>query len=360
MHNKQFYFPFIIMIFLTLFSCSNEKEVQIDQLFEDFNGNDVPGAAVMVISEGKPVFIKSYGLASLDKKAPVRSNTNFRLASVTKQFTAMSIMILVERGQLSYESTLTDIFPGFPEYGSRVTVRHLLNHTSGLISYESLIPEKADEQILDRDVLDIMASQDSTYFAPGTEFRYSNSGYAVLAMIVEKISGKSFASFLKENIFEPLEMYNTVAYEKNISTVKNRAYGYAWEDSVFVFSDQSTTSAVLGDGGIYSSIDDLFRWDRALYTEKLVSRGTLEKAFTPGVLRNGEETTYGFGWSIGEYLGHRRIYHGGSTCGFRTAIHRYPDDRLNVIVLTNRRDAQTDRLAEEIATLFLKDKTVNL
>jgi len=208
------------LFFLLCQGCRQEKEAEVDRLFDSFNGKDIPGAAVMVIRDSRPIFVKTYGLANLEKNIPVKTNTNFRLASVTKQFTAMCIMILVERGKLTYDRTLTEIFHGFPDYGCNITIHHLLKHTSGLVSYESLVPETATEQILDEDVLHIIMSQDSTYFSPGAEYHYSNSGYTVLAMVVEKISGKSFAGFLKENIFEPLGMKNTVAYEKGISKPK--------------------------------------------------------------------------------------------------------------------------------------------
>jgi len=175
----------------------------------------------------------------------------------------------------------------------------------------------------------------------------------MLAMVVEKISGKSFAQFLQENIFRPLGMKNTVAYEKNISTVKSRAMGYRQEGGRFVFSDQSVTSAVLGDGGIYSSVDDLFKWDQALYTEKLVKKETLAAAFSPGVLLDGKTLEYGFGWRLDQYNGHRRVMHTGSTSGFRNVIQHYPDDNFTVIILTNRAEPEVTPLADKLAERFL-------
>jgi len=178
---------------------------QIDQLFASYNGKATPGAVVMVIKNGKPIFKKAYGVANLEEKTSITTKTNFRLASMTKQFTAMRIMKLVQSGRLGYERTLQQIFPSFPAYGRGITIRHLLQHTSGLVAYEDLIPDTTTMQVHDQDVLRMMMAQDSTYFPPGAQYRYSNSGYAVLAMIVEKVSGKSFAKFLQENIFKPLE-----------------------------------------------------------------------------------------------------------------------------------------------------------
>jgi CubicO group peptidase (beta-lactamase class C family) len=184
-------------------------------------------------------------------------------------------------------------------------------------------------------------------------YDFEKTFYAVLTMVVEKISSQSFTKFLQENIFKPLGMKNTVAYEKGISTVKNRAMGYRQEGGKFIFSDQSLTSAVLGDGGIYSSVEDLFKWDQALYTEKLVKQETLVAAFTPGVLSDGKVLDYGLGWQLGEFNGHRRVMHGGSTSGFRNVIQRYLDDKLTVIILTNRAGPEVAPLADKLAELFM-------
>lgn len=342
-----------VLLLISIFNCRRNEESKIDKLFEIYKGN-VPGATVMIIKDGKPILARSYGLADIARKIPVETRTNFRLASVTKQFTAMCILMLQERGKLSYNQTLKEIFPDYPDYGKAITIRYLLNHTSGLIDYESLIPDTATVQVLDADVLQMMMEQDSTYFSPGTQYRYSNSGYARSAMIVEKISGQSFARFLQENIFDPVGMTNTVAYEQGISEVNFRAFGYANENSNLVFKDQSQTSAVLGDGGIYSSVEDLFSWDQALYTDKLVSFETLEQAFTPGILKDGTKLDYGFGWRIDEYRGMERAHHTGQTCGFTTIIQRYPEQRFSIIILTNRNEPMLMELANRLADLFLK------
>ena len=277
---------------ILLSGCSSANEFNLQELFSDYQGQSAPGAAVMVIRDGKTVVTETYGMADLERGIPVKPSTNFRLASVSKQFTAMCIMILEERGKLSYETRLREIFPQFPEYADKVTIRQLLQHTSGLAAYESLLPDTLTRQVSDADVLALIASADSLYFQPGSEYRYNNSGYAILAMIVEKISGQSFADFLGENIFKPLGMKNSVAFQEGVSTVANRAFGYTIREDSVSFSDQSRTSAVLGDGGVYSSLDDLFKWDQALYTEKLVSKKTMQTAFEGGV---GD---YGFGWGL--------------------------------------------------------------
>lgn len=330
-----------------------DQAPKIDALFREYDRPGAPGASVMVIKGGRVLYKKAYGLANLEERIPTATNTNYRLASLTKQFTAMAIMILAERKKLSYGDRLTDFFPDFPSYGQRITLRHLLNHTSGLIAYEDLIPAGTTLPLKDRDVLKLLKRQDHTYFPPGSKFRYSNSGYALLALIVEAASGTSFAEFLKRNIFDPLQMTGTVAYEKGISTVPNRAYGYSRRGNSFERTDQSLTSSVLGDGGIYSSVEDLYKWDQALDAARLVSTVTLKEAFTPGIVTDDENIGYGFGWFIGKYGGRKTVWHYGETIGFSTAIERIPEQRLTIIVLVNRSNSRPTEIARRIMDMYL-------
>ncbi|MEQ8204829.1 MAG: serine hydrolase domain-containing protein [Woeseia sp.] len=319
----------------------------VDRIFSDYQGDDVPGAAVMVIRDGDVVLEKSYGMANLEGGTAVGPTTNFRLASITKQFTASSIMLLVEQGKLSLDDTVTESFAGFPAYGSEITLRHLLQHNSGLIDYEGMIPDDYQGQVSDRDALRSMYEVSETYFPPGSKYRYSNTGYAMLAMLIEDTSGMPFARFLQKHIFEPLGMDNTVAYQSGVSTVANRAYGYTVENGEVRFSDQSTTSAVLGDGGVYTSLRDYYKWDQALYTERVLSQESLQQMWA------GNFGDYGLGWRVDSKNGHRRLHHDGSTSGFRNYVIRYPDDKLTVLVLTNRRGPDAMPLAEALAALYL-------
>jgi CubicO group peptidase (beta-lactamase class C family) len=333
----------------------------IDHLFADFSLPGVPGASVMLIEDGKILLTASYGLTNLETGAACATDTNYRLASVTKQFTAMSILILARRGQLSLDDPLPKFFPGYPAYGKDITVRRLLTHTSGLLAYEDLIPPSATVQVKDKDVLQLLRQQDKTMFPPGTAFHYSNTGYAFLSLIVEAASGRRFAEFLHENIFQPLGMANTVAYEAGISTVPHRALGYTarvngdTKRRVFDMTDQSLTSAVLGDGGIYSSTADLFKWDQALYTEQLVSREMLQQAFTASSkTSDSKDSGYGFGWYVGSYREVPSVWHYGATCGFSTHIERYPQKKLTLIVLANRRAAPLADISRAITDLYWK------
>jgi CubicO group peptidase (beta-lactamase class C family) len=316
----------------------------VDALLRNYTG-DVPGAAVLVLRDGRPVVRAGYGLADLEAGTPATPETNYRLASVTKQFTAAGILLLAEDGRLMLDDRAHDWLPSLPQATEAVTIRHLLTHTSGLIDYEDVIPETFAAQLHDADVLRLLETQDRTYFRPGTGYRYSNSGYALLALIVQRASGKAFATFLRERIFQPLAMFNTVAHEEGISAVNHRAFGYTEEAGRWNRTDQDQTSAVLGDGGIYSSIDDLAKWDAALYDGRLLQPSSLRAAFTPATHTDDPEIEYGYGWRItGETL-----WHSGESVGFRNVIVRYPKRHLTVVVLTNRNEPEPYRLALEIA-----------
>lgn len=325
----------------------------MDSLFRDYSGPDSPGASVVVIRDGQVALSRAYGLADLEKRTPATPESNYRLASLTKQFTAMAILLLVQDGKLRLDDRVVDVLPGFPSYLREVRIQHLLQHTSGIWDYEDFVPATQTVQVKDRDVLELLARKDRTYFPPGTAVRYSNSGYAVLALIVQQVGGMSFARFLHERVFVPSGMPGTVAHEEGLSTVPRRAYGYAVGPSGFIPRDQSPTSAVLGDGGIYTSVVGLVAWDRALDSHGLVSAESLQKAWTPPTLPDGKASTYGFGWFVDDDGGKKRLSHHGETCGFTNAIVKYPEQRLTVIVLTNRAGGEPWRLAQQVADLWL-------
>jgi len=229
-----------------------------------------------------------------------------------------------------------------------------LTHTSGLIDYESLLPEDQTEQVKDADVLRLMMAQDSTYFQPGSEFRYSNSGYAMLAMIIERVSGQRFADFLADQLFAPLEMTYTVAHEEGVSTVNKRAYGYSRTDSGWQLTDQSPTSAVLGDGGVYSSLEDMGRWLEVVERRKhLIGQASLARALAPTRLSTGDTIDYGYGWYVDRFQGQRRYRHSGSTRGFRNEVQHLPDLDLTVVFLSNRNEIETG-LVDAIVEAALK------
>lgn len=322
---------------------------EVDALMRAYVG-DVPGASVLVLRDGKPVVRRSYGLANVEEHVAATPAINYRLASITKQFTAAAVLLLAEDGKLQLNDPIRKWLPTLPAAVDAVTIRQVLVHRSGLIDYEDVIPQAMTAQLRDADVLKLLESENRTYFPPGTSYRYSNSGYSLLALIVGRASGKDFATFLRERIFLPLGMNDTVAYEAGISEVANRAFGYSETNGAWVRTDQSQTSAVLGDGGVYSSIDDLARWDAALYDERLLRAESRKLAFTPVTPTDDPAVEYAMGWRVtGETL-----WHSGETTGFRNVIVRYPQRRMTVIVLTNRNDPEPYRTALAIAELFLK------
>lgn len=355
---------------LLLVSCltadrSRMTETRIDNIMRDYAATAGPGASVLVYRDGQPVMRKSYGRSDLEAGTAASSDTNYRLASISKQFTAAAILTLSEKGLVSLDDPIRHHLPSLPAEASGATIRHLLTHTSGLIDYEDVIPDGTAAQLRDADVLRLLESQRRLYFAPGTDYRYSNSGYALLALIVEKVSGRSFATFLRDEIFIPNGMNDTVAFEEGVSLVARRAYGHSRVDSdsegrgvrgeaaaggrLWKRTDQSVTSAVLGDGGIYSSIDDLARWLAAL------DAGAFAEAMIPRVATDDPAVRYGYGWRISSHDGKPIILHTGETIGFRNALVRFPQQKLAVVVLTNRDEGEPRLLALAIAEALLCD-----
>jgi len=324
------------------------REATIDAWMRDYTGT-VPGASVLVLHEGDAVFQRSYGLADLEAGVAATPQTNFRLASISKQFTAACILLLAEEGALTLDDPVRRWLPALPAATDAVTLRHLLSHASGVIDYEDLLPEGQATQVHDADVLRLLEREDRLYFTPGSDYRYSNSGYALLALVVERASRQPFATFLRTRIFAPLGMDATVAREDDGPGVAHRAYGYSLMNGTWQRTDQSTTSAVLGDGGIYSSITDLARWDAALYDDRLLGAASRTLAFQPAnATPEPDVAHYGFGWRLQGGM----QWHSGESIGFRNVLVRFPTQRLTVVVLTNRNAPEPYRLARRIAGLW--------
>ena len=330
-------------------SCGkNRRAAMIDEIMSEYARPNGPGASVLVMQDDSILFSRAYGMADITTGERLTTEHNFRLASVTKQFTAMSILMLSETGRLSLDDSISRFFPEFPEYGRGIRIRHLLTHTSGLVDYEDLIPDTATVQVHDIDCLQLMQKTDSLYFAPGSQYRYSNTGYALLALITERVTGARFADVLRDSIFQPLGMRTTVAYEEGISSVHHRAYGHSKLGDGWAKTDQSLTSAVLGDGGIYSNPAELATWISSLWHHRLISDSLQQKAWSRALLNDGTSIDYGYGW----HLDGGHPHHDGSTKGFRNHILVYPDKRMTVVVLTNRDEGKPRELADQIAQLF--------
>ena len=324
----------------------------VDAMFAEYDKAS-PGAAVVVARGDSVVFARGYGLADVEHRVSITPSTSFRLASVTKQFTAAAVLSLVEDGRLGLDDRLGDLLDDVPAYARDVRVRQLLGHMSGVPDYEPIVGSLDGPQVTDRDVLALLHHASKLYFEPGTSWRYSNSGYALLALIVEHRSGETFARYLRQRLFDRAGMATAVAHVEGIDTVANRAYGYSRRGGAWTRTDQNRTSAVLGDGGIYASAEELARWSAALDRHTVVSAASLSLATTPVVLASGQPTHYGFGWFLDALEGHQRQRHEGDSIGFRTAIQRYPADRLTVVVLVNRAAAPIDALSDGVARVFL-------
>jgi CubicO group peptidase (beta-lactamase class C family) len=328
----------------------NHLAAAIDEVCAKAFKPDEPGAAVIVVKDGKVIFRKGYGLANMELGVKVEPDMIFRIGSVTKQFTAVSILMLAEQSKLSLDDEITKYLTDYPAQGHRITIEHLLTHTSGIKSYTGL-PEWRPQWRKDvslRELIDLFKDKPME-FAPGEKWNYNNSAYVLLGAIIEKISGQSYGEFLEKNIFTPLGMKSTF-YDDTARIIPRRAAGYSKRKDGYVNCDYLSMTWPHAAGALMSTVDDLALWDAALYTEKLVKQSSLKRAWTPYTLKSGKPTKYGYGWAMVSIAGHRAIEHGGGINGFTCDGVRLPDDRVYVAVLTNR-DSGTGDIGHRIAAL---------
>jgi CubicO group peptidase (beta-lactamase class C family) len=332
-------------------------QTTIDTLLAPYDAPGTPGLSVGVAQGGQLVYQKSIGLANLADRTPITFGTNFRLASLTKQFVALAILMLARTGQLDLDQSLASHFPAAPACWQPISLRHLLTHRSGLRDYETLLATDRTTQVQDAEVLAILRAQQQLSFHAGSQFSYSNSGYVLLGLVIEQCCGQPLASCLAELIFRPLGMHTTCLYAGEHAPIMRRAYGYSPVADGYLLTDQSITSATLGDGGIYSSIADLMQWYTALDRATLLDVGMLKEIFTPaehtGTL---PDQGYGYGWFLDVVQGQRRAYHDGTTIGFRNYVVRYPNAQITVVVLANAIDRPVAALASQIGELVVKFK----
>jgi CubicO group peptidase (beta-lactamase class C family) len=317
------------------------------------------GACVLAMDGGRVVFEHAYGLADVEANTPCTPATNFRMASVSKQFTATAVLLLVDRGELELDARLTKFFPGFPKYGEKITVKHLLTHTSGLPPYEELIPTGTTLQLDDLDVLHLMMETREPRFAAGERFEYSNSGYALLGLIVEVVSKTPFHEFMLAEVMRPLGMKDSVLFQAGLNEVAHRAFGHARREGRWIRADQSLTSAIRGDGAIYTSLKDYQKWLEGIEQQRLLSGDSYKAMFAPHVATDRGGSRYGYGWFIDEYRGEARIHHNGDTRGFRLCVQRFPERRAALLVQLNNEvegdTAQMTKLGERLADALIFD-----
>ncbi len=344
--------PLSLVLSVICYGCTTPHKSYDDFLLDlhakgRFNGN------ALILENGEITYQKALGFVAADAEESLTLNSAFRLASVSKQFTAMCIMILKERGQLRYEDELTDFIPELPYQG--ITIRHLLQHTSGLPDYMTVMNAHWKNDLAsddpkrfiggNDDIIDMFSKQQTPVsFSPGMQWEYSNTGYMLLASIVRRVSGLPFEQFAQENIFDALGMTSTLVYDYKPGKdpdYSDRVFGfYADAQGKLQENDCHYLHPARGDGGVFSTLADLLKWDRALYTEKLITKATLEEAFTAGVLNDGEKTPYGYGWFVGENKSGKVVFHGGSWVGFRTYIYRELETNTCIILLANNSVSQ--------------------
>lgn len=306
--------------------------------------------SVLVAKDGKPLFRSSYGLANREHGVPNRPDTKFRLGSITKQFTAAAILQLEERGKLKLEDTLDRYAEPCPEGWKSVTIRHLLTHTSGIPSYTGLKEFQAKwAGPWTMDTLLALVRDKPLEFPPGEKWAYNNTGYVLLGAIVEKVSGKKYDAYMRENVFDPLGMKNS-GYDWPQTVLVNRAQGYRKTGDGYANAQYLDMMAPHGAGALYSTVDDLLLWDQALYTEKLLKRESIEKMFTP------VKNNYAFGWMVRQEMNRKSVAHGGGIHGFNTILMRFPEEKLLVVALSNLESPAVGKIGRDLAAIALGEK----
>jgi D-alanyl-D-alanine carboxypeptidase len=308
-----------------------------------------------VVREGKVVLSRGYGLANVEHSVPATPETVFQLGSITKPFTASLVMLLVEDGKLGLDDPISKHLSDLPAAWSEVTVRHLLTHTSGIKSYTGIpsFRENFRKDYTQKELIQLVAGE-ALEFQPGEKWAYNNTGYFLLGMLIEKLTGKSYGDAMQERLFGPLQM--TATRVNDVRTViKNRAAGYDVEAGQLRNAEYLSMTQPFAAGVLVSSVMDLAKWDAALYTDTPLKASVREQMWTSYQLKDGSRAGYGFGWSTATQNTHRRIGHGGGIPGFTTSLLRYPDDKLTVIVLTNQENAQPDRIAKAVAGIYVPD-----
>lgn len=335
------YRSLILLIFsLSIFSCSvDNKKVQIEQVMNEKYERGIFQGAILLAQNGEVVYKNGFGYCDSSKNKSITSDTRMYLASVSKSFTSMAIMILKERNKLSYDNRLIQYIPEFSSFGSEITLRHLLTHTSGIPDYWDLNINKPG--LTNQDVLKSVLEHKKLEFIPGTKYSYSNSGYVLLALIVEQVSKSSFSEFIHTNIFTPLKMNNSFVCTSLPPPSTNRAIGTSDSGQVSDYNILTT-----GDGGIFSSTADLFLWDQALYDKTLISEFTLMEAFEPMSLSDGSKSNYGFGWELPNNCA---VAHTGSFAGFGSGIYRDLCSKTLLVMLSNKGESfEVQEIAQPI------------
>jgi len=336
----------------------SDLSAKVDAIFADYK-SDTPGCAVGVVHNGKLVHRKGYGSANLDYGIPITTNSVFYIASVSKQFTAAVAILLADEGLISLDDDIRKYIPELPDYGTTITIRQLIQHTSGLRDYlrlMNLAGMRTTDVHTDDEVLQLIINQRELNFKPGTKYLYSNTGYFLISVLTKRLTGKSLRQYADEKIFRPLGMKNTHFHDDRNMIVPGRVISYnSRRDGSYYIADWKNFEQV-GSGGLLSTVEDLFLWDQNFEQNRLAAQDLIPQLHSRAVLANGDTIDYAFGLRIAEYRGLRTVSHGGSSMGFRAHFLRFPDERFSAIVLCNVGSAVPARLAERIADIYLADK----
>jgi len=330
-----------------------QLSTKFDQLLSEQFKNNEPGGTALVSRKGQIIYKKAFGMANIELNIPMQTENIFRIGSISKQFTAVAILQLMEQGKLGLQDEITKFIPDYPTHGHKITIEHLLTHTSGIKSYTGMKDFDAISR-LDKKPEELITffKNQPMEFAPGTKWNYNNSGYFLLGYIIEKVSGKTYPEYVEENIFKPLGMSNSY-YGSDSRIIKNRAAAYSKNENEFVNAEPLSMTLPYAAGSLQSTVDNLYKWNQAIHTYKLVKKESLDKAFTPYVLSDGKKTDYGYGWSLDNIQGSPAIQHGGGIPGFLTMGIYLPKEDVFVAVFSNCDCKSPDEVAVKLAGLAI-------
>jgi CubicO group peptidase (beta-lactamase class C family) len=334
-----------------------EVTARVDKVFEKWNRTDSPGCALSVMKDGRIVYKHGYGMADLDHDVTIAPSTVFHVASMSKQFTAASIVLLAQQGKLSLDDDVRKYIPELPDFGTPITIRHLIHHTSGLRDQWNLLDlagwRYSLDLITDDDVMSVVTRQKELNFKPGDKNVYSNTGYTLLALIVKRVSGMSFREFTTNNIFGPLGMNNTHFRDDHAEVVKNNAYGYEPEKGGGRFRLSNTNFDTVGATSLHTTVEDLALWDENFYRSRVGGPGFVSQMLERGKLNDGEQIDYAFGLALGKYKGLPTVDHGGGDAGYRSDMTRFPEQHFSAAVLCNSSDTAPTSLVQKVADIYL-------
>lgn len=343
---------FAFFLFLSLNVAAQDLEQQVDAILSEQYEHQGPGATALIYKDGEVIYRKGFGYANLELGVKMQPEHVFEIGSITKQFTAIAILMLEEQGKLKVEDEITKFIPDYPTHGKTITIHHLLNHTSGIKSYTNMksFQKNARVDMTPTEIIDFFKNEPME-FDPGEQFRYNNSGYILLGYIIEVTSGESYEDFVQKNIFDKLQMTNSY-YGSHTKLIKNRAYGYQDRDG-YINANYLSMTLPYAAGSLMSNIDDLLKWQKALNTHQLISEATYEKAINGSKLNNGGHIAYGYGLSAGAIQGSKSISHGGGIFGYTTQGIYLPDEDVFVSVLTNCDCNSPGDFANKIAAIAI-------